>query len=160
MIPGKAGSPSIDKIKEDNENARLRYPTRQLNQISASDEGKPFQIYAVIDKVTKSGKGFELELSLDNSKAKLIINESFFKGTDDVQVEEYLRSLSNFIASKTHSYQVSIFAFCMFDKFKGNETVIYPSSFKQFFISVSGKHEKPRKLDSFQALLVTGIWSS
>lgn len=156
---GKPGAPSVEEIKETKGNVSFRVPSRQLNQISEAEEKKFIRLAARINKVKTTEKGFELDLAWGNARARLIINESFLKSSKDVQIAEYLKSLATFVDTKKGNYEVSVYTYCMFDSYKGNETIIYASDVEKFFISVSGKHEKPRRLASFQASFITGVWS-
>lgn len=159
VVLGNSKAPSVKEIKEYNENTSVRVTTKQLNQLSHSDVGKFLQLNAPIKKVTKTKNGFEILICQGKKEAKLIINEAFIKGTRDVQVKDYLRSLAQFIDARKNDYEVSIYSFCVVEVCEENEIILSVSSFEEFFLSVSGKYNQPIKLDSYQALLVSGVWN-
>lgn len=158
VVLGNSEAPSVEKIKEDNENTSIRVSAKQLNQLAYSDVGKYLQLSAQIKKVTETKNGFELLICRGKKEAKLIINEAFIKGTRDVQVKDYLRSLAKFMDTKKDDYEVSVYSFCVVEVYEENEIILSVSSFEEFFLSVSGKYNQPIKLDSYQAFFASGIW--
>lgn len=164
-VPGQAtvlgddGDPSLEDEKKKQRTSSPRVLPRLLNQISSADEGKYIQLSASIERVRKTKKGFEIDLYLGKSKAVLVLTESFFKGSGDEQIPEYLTSLMKFTDIKEESnFEVSVYVFCMFHSYKKNETIIFADNFDRFYLSISGKHSKPIKLDSFQAGFIRGNW--
>lgn len=158
VVLGGKDAPSVEKIRENGQKANIQIPIRQLNQITPSEAGKIFRLSAPIKKVVKTNSGYELSLVFGKRRAKLIITEAFLKGSEDIQVENYLNSLAAFLKDN-NPYEVTVYVFCMFNQYNGNETIIYANDFSKFFVSVSGTQSKPRKLDSFQALYTRRVWS-
>lgn len=160
-VLGSNDDPSLDTIKKNNRASAPQIPTRTLNQISAADEGKFIQLSATIKEVRKKKNSYELDLFDRNNSATLIVTESFIKGSRDVQIIDYLNSLITFTSNneiRGNIYNVTIFVFCMFDKYQKDSTIIFANNFDQFYLSISGKRPVPVKLDTFQALLTRGSW--
>lgn len=156
---GSTDDPSLDSVKKNRRASAPQIPTRTLNQISATDEGNFIQLSATVEQVIKKKNSFELILSDRYNSATLVITEAFIKGSRDIQISDYLTSLIKFTdENEDIGYKVSVFVFCMFEKYKKNETIIYANNFDQFYLSISGKRPLPIKLDTFQALLSRGSW--
>lgn len=129
--------------------------TRELNQISASDEGAMVNVHAYIKKIKKTGKGFELEIFKDKHKATMVITEAFIKGSKDTQIPMYLTSLIKFMDNKVDKdFFVSVLSICMVEQYEKDDIVLFVNDFNMFYLSVSEKMRKPIKLDAFQATLI------
>lgn len=159
VIDGNAPK-TLSEAKEEGTVPGLRLQHRTLNQISKADEGKYFQLCAAVRKVRKTKTRFELDLYLGDLQAVMVITEAFIKGSKDQQIKDYFDSLMKFTdIEKESKFEISVYAFGMFNEFKENNTVFFADSFNQFYVSVKGKYSLPIKLDSFQAAYVRGIWT-
>ncbi|SFH55219.1 hypothetical protein [Pisciglobus halotolerans] len=158
-VLGGKDAPTLEEAKGSNRVYGPRIQPLELNQISEAEEGKLFQLSALIEKVRKTKNGFELDIYMGSTEAILVINEAFIKGSKDQQIHDYFTSLIKFTDVKEqYDFKVTIYAFCMFETYNKNETIIFADNFDTFFVSVSGKYIKPIKLDAFQAMFIRETW--
>lgn len=145
--------PSVEDVNKTKHVSSPQILARELNQISAKDEGKFMNLAAFVKSIRKMKNGtFELDLYSNSATATLILTEAFIKGNRDKQISEYLTNLMRVMDTpKETELIVSIYTFCLFNQYEKNKTIIFANDFDKFFVTISGIIARPAKLDLLQA---------